>query len=112
MVPSNWPTRLAVSSNVTVGLWPMQNFDPKTTDTKILQDAFSTCGDVRSAILVKGLGGQSTGAGYIHFEDHQSAKVSWHAALKQTLHLSRDAIIPRALKSSTEGAVHDREHEG
>ena len=86
----------------------MQNFDPKTTDTKILQDAFSTCGDVRSAILVKGLGGQSTGAGYIHFEDHQSAKVSWHAALKQTLHLNpRDAIIPRALTASMEGAAHD-----
>ena len=110
-VPSNWPTRLAGSSNVTICLWPMQNFDPKTTDTKILQDAFSTCGDVRSAILVKGLGGQSTGAGYIHFEDHQSAKVSWHAALKQTLHLHCDAIILRALTASMEGAAHAHEHE-
>ena len=78
-----WPTRLAVDLNVTPSLWPVQNFDPKTTDTKTLQDAFSSCGDVRSAILVKGLGGQSTGAGYIHFEDHQAAKVGWRAALSR-----------------------------
>ena len=49
---------------------------------------------------MKGLGGQSTGAGYIHFEDHQSAKVSRHAALKQTLHFPRDATLPRALTAS------------
>ena len=61
---------------------------------------------------MKGLGGQSTGAGYIHFEDHQSAKVSWHAALKQTLHLPRDAITPRALTASMRGAPHAHEHEG
>ena len=92
-VPSSWLTRLAVYLNVTARLWPMQNFDPKTTDTKILQDAFSSCGDVRSAILAKGLGGQSTGAGYIHFEDHQAARVSWHAALKPSWHLPCSAVI-------------------
>ncbi len=52
-----------------------QNLSPDSTDTGMLQEVFASCGNVKSAVVVKGQGGQSTGAAYIHFEDHTSAKV-------------------------------------
>jgi len=60
----------------------MQNLDPNTADAETLQQAFATYGRVKSAVLVKGQGGQNTGAAYVHFEDDNSAKVS--ACLQDT----------------------------
>ncbi|CAL5228112.1 g11188 [Coccomyxa viridis] len=54
------------------------NLSPDSTDTGLLQEVFASCGNVKSAVLVKGQGGQSTGAAYIHFEDHSSAKAAVH----------------------------------
>ena len=55
--------------------WYTQNLSPDSIDAATLQDVFGSCGNVKSAVVVKGQGGQSTGAAYIHFEDHTSAKV-------------------------------------
>ena len=52
-----------------------QNLSPDSIDTATLQEVFGSCGNVKSAVVVKGQGGQSTGAAYIHFENHTSAMV-------------------------------------
>ena len=55
--------------------WYTQNLSPDSTEPAMLQEVFASCGHVRNAVVVKGQGGQSTGAAYIYFEDHTSAKV-------------------------------------
>lgn len=64
-----------VRIHVTGTPWYMQNLSPNSIDAPTLQEVFGSCGIVKSAVVVKGQGGQSTGAAYIHFEDHTSAKV-------------------------------------